>query len=48
MQETITIPKQEFDELKKRAAKAEIDEGLLKELVQGLKEIKAGKIRRVK
>ena len=45
---TVIIPKQEFDQLRKRAAKAEVDEELLKELVQGLKEIKAGKTRRVK
>ncbi|MFH1593003.1 MAG: hypothetical protein ABIB47_06585 [Candidatus Woesearchaeota archaeon] len=43
--ETVTIPKQEFEELKK---KAEIDEELLQELVQGLKDIKAGRVRRVK
>ena len=46
--ETVTIPKQEFDQLRKRAAKAEVDEELLKELVQGLKEIKDKKIKRVK
>ena len=40
--ETITIPKEEYEELKK---KAEIDEELLQELVQGLK---AGKVKRVK
>lgn len=45
MQETITIPKEEYRELKK---KAEVDEELLQELVQGLKDIKAGKVRRVK
>jgi len=43
--ETITIPKEEYEELKK---KAEIDEELLQELVQGLKDIKAGKVKRVK
>ena len=42
------MPKQEPDNLKKRSAKAEVDEELSKELVQGLKEIKAGKTRRVK
>lgn len=46
--ETVTIPKQEFEQLKKKAAKAEVDEELLSELVQGLKDIKAGKVRRVK
>ncbi len=43
--ETITISKQEFNELKR---KAEIDDELLQELVQGLKDIKAGRIKRVK
>ena len=43
--ETITIPKEEYKELKK---KAEIDEELLHELVQGLKDIKAGRVKRVK
>lgn len=43
--ETVTISKQEFQELKR---KAEIDEELLQELVQGLKDIKAGRVRRVK
>jgi len=43
--ETVTIPKREYQELKR---KAEIDEELLQELVQGLKDIKAGRVRRVK
>tara|TARA_Y100000310_G_C20460848_1_gene705284 strand:- start:700 stop:840 length:141 start_codon:yes stop_codon:yes gene_type:complete len=43
--ETVTIPKKEYEELKH---KADIDEELLKELVQGLKDIKAGNVRRVK
>ena len=43
--ETITISKQEFNELKR---KAEIDEELLQELVQGLKDIKAGRVKRVR
>ena len=41
----ITIPKVQFEELKR---KAEIDEELLEELVQGLKDIKAGNVRRVR
>lgn len=41
----VTIPKAEFEELKR---KAEIDEELLEELVQGLKDIKAGNVRRVR
>lgn len=45
MQQTITIPKEEYENLKK---KAEIDEELLQELVQGLKDIKAGNVKRVK
>ena len=43
--QTVTIPKAEFESLKK---KAELDEELLQELVQGLKDIKAGNVRRVK
>ena len=43
--ETITITKRENEELKR---KAEIDEKLLQELVQGLKDIKAGNVRRVR
>ena len=43
--EMITIPKVQFEELKR---KAEIDEELLEELVQGLKDIKAGNVRRVR
>lgn len=43
--ETVTISKKEYQELKK---KAEIDEELLKELVQGLKDIKEGRIVRVR
>ena len=46
--ETITIPKEEYEELKKQAKKAEIDEELLQELVQGLKDIKAGNVKRVR
>ena len=43
--ETVTIPKAEFEKLKQ---KAELDEELLQELVQGLKDIKAGNVRRVR
>ena len=43
--EMVSIPKAQFEELKR---KAEIDEELLKELVQGLKDIKAGNVRRVR
>jgi len=43
--ETVTIPKSEFEELKR---KADIDEELLQELIQGLKDIQAGKVKRVK
>ena len=41
--ETITIPKAEYDELKK---KAEIDDELLQSLVRGLEDIKHGRIKR--
>ena len=43
--EMVTISKVQFEELKR---KAEIDEELLEELVQGLKDIKAGNVRRVR
>ena len=43
--ETVTIPKTEYEELKR---KAEIDEELLKDLIQGLKDIKEGKVVRVR
>ena len=43
--DTITIPKQEYNELKK---KAEIDEQLLNSLILGLKDIKEGRIKRVR
>ncbi len=40
--ETITIPKEEYKMLKK---KAEVDENLLISLVKGLEDIKAGRIK---
>ena len=43
--EMITISKEKFEELKR---KAEVDEELLIELVQGLKDIKAGNVKRVR
>ena len=43
--ETVTISKQEYQELKR---KAEIDESLLKGLMQGLKDIKEGNVKRVR
>ena len=43
--ETITISKQKYEELKK---KADIDEELLKGLIQGLKDIKEGRVKRVR
>ena len=43
--ETVTIPKQEYGKLKKRA---NIDEGLLADLIEGFEDIKAGRVRRVK
>ena len=41
----VSIPRKVFEELKR---KAEIDEELLYELVQGLKDIKAGNVKRVR
>jgi len=43
--ETITITRKEYEELKR---KADVDEELLQELVQGLKDIKSGNVVRVK
>ena len=43
--ESITISRQEYEELKK---KADIDGELLKDLIQGLKDIKEGRIKRVR
>lgn len=41
----IEIPKKEYEKLKRQA---NIDVDLLKELMEGLKDIKSGNIRRVK
>ena len=43
--ETVTISKHEYAELKR---KADIDEQLLKGLIQGLRDIKEGRIKRVR
>ena len=43
--ETITIPKEEYEQLKK---KANIDEDLFNQLVESLEDIKAGRVRRVR
>jgi len=43
--ETVTIPKKEYERLKKQA---EIDVELLKQLMESFRDIKAGRIRRVK
>jgi len=40
--ETVTIPKEEYESLKK---KAELDEDLMFSLVRGLEDIKAGRIK---
>jgi len=45
MEEMTTISKSKLKELER---KADIDEELLRELVQGLKDIKEGRIRRVR
>ena len=42
MEETITIPREKYEALKK---KAEIDEDLLLSLVRGLEDIRAGRIK---
>lgn len=43
--ETVTIPETEYRELKKYK---EVDEELLHELVQGLKDVVAGNVKRVR
>ena len=40
--ETVTIPKQEYETLKK---KAELDEDLLIKLIRGLEDIKNGRVK---
>ena len=45
MQETITISKEEYELLKKQS---KIDLDLLKQFVESFKDIKEGRIRRVK
>jgi len=40
--ETVTIPKEEYERLKKES---EVDEELLASLVRGLEDIKAGRIK---
>ena len=40
--ETVTIPKEEYERLKKEA---EIDEELVKKIVRGLEDIKNGRIK---
>ena len=42
--ETVTIPKKEYDELKKTA---QVDTELLKDIAHGIKDILAGKIKEV-
>jgi len=42
--ETVTIPKEEYEFLKKKAA---VDEELLNQFVRSLEDIKHGRIRRV-
>lgn len=42
--ETVTIPREEYEFLKK---KAEVDEDLLNQFVKSLEDIKNGRIRRV-
>ncbi len=43
--ETITITRKEYEELKR---KADVDEELLQELVQGIKDVISGNVVRVK
>ncbi len=43
--DTITIPRREYEKLK---MKAEIDVGLLKQLMESFRNIKEGKVRKVR
>jgi PHD/YefM family antitoxin component YafN of YafNO toxin-antitoxin module len=43
--ETVTITREEYEKLKEKAG---IDKELLHELVQGLKDIKAGRVKKVR
>ena len=45
MQETVTIPKKEYDDLKRQA---EIDMDIVHQLVSSFRDIKEGRVRRVK
>lgn len=45
MQEMVTITKKEYEQLKQHA---KIDKDFLKELVQSLADIKAGRVRQVR
>ncbi len=44
-QETVTIPKEEYQKLKKQA---QIDMDILQQLISSFKDIKEGRVRRVK
>ncbi len=44
-QETVTIPKEEYQNLKRQA---QIDMDILQQLISSFKDIKEGKVRRVK
>ena len=46
--EEVTIPKNEYERLRMQARMANIDVDLLMQLIQSVKDIKAGRIRRVK
>lgn len=48
MEEMITIPKQEYQKLKLLAEASKVDFDLMNQLLEGLNDIKAGRIRRVK
>ena len=44
MQKTVTIPKRDYERLKRQA---KINKELVKDLVEGLEDIKAGRVHRV-
>jgi|WetSurMetagenome_2_1015567.scaffolds.fasta_scaffold457176_1 hypothetical protein len=46
--EEVTIPKDEYLRLKMQAKMANVDTELLIQIIQSLREIKEGKVRRVK
>lgn len=47
-QQSVTISKEEYEKLKTKASLSEVDPDLLKQLMEGFKDIKEGRFRRVR